>query len=166
MGERSGWLTETLLGRWRCLHHVTACSEERGRHKMTTLRELFLRGYLLLVIWYIVAALTFLVDIVYEFYVVGQVSNEPQFAFVVFVCVVFGTFSLHFACVVAIGFIFAPKDPSGLPTTLEEPDMCFICSEEYVDPTKLDRCKHVFHAPCLTKWFSVAKMCPMCRSRE
>ena len=78
---------------------------------------------------------------------------------------VMSTWSFEVATM-AISFVVSSKCPSGSPMTLEELNECFICCEEYVDATKLDRCNHVFHTPCLTKWFSVAKakLCPMCRS--
>ncbi len=47
---------------------------------------------------------------------------------------------------------------------LKERVECFICCEEYVDATKLKKCEHMFHTPCLFKWFSLANTCPICRS--
>ena len=61
-------------------------------------------------------------------------------------------------------WITAPR-PRFRQLTTEEPH-CSICMEDYTEeaPSVAPRnCQHCFHAACITPWFYVDPVCPLCR---
>ncbi|KAK1592675.1 hypothetical protein Q3G72_028652 [Acer saccharum] len=61
---------------------------------------------------------------------------------------------------------------SSLPTVSTD-GVCSVCLEDF-DQTEISipatageqvPCGHVFHAACISTWFSICDSCPLCRSR-
>lgn len=46
------------------------------------------------------------------------------------------------------------------------PKTCSICLEDVSRGEKKLRCKHVFHAHCIIKWFETSIECPTCRMEQ
>lgn len=49
---------------------------------------------------------------------------------------------------------------------IEDGAMCCICDEKYCEGAtmvSLPQCHHMFHRPCLTRWFRFKNTCPICR---
>ena len=49
--------------------------------------------------------------------------------------------------------------PGGSQTT------CAICTDDLIEVSIVFRlpCNHVFHEHCITQWFEMRNMCPLCR---
>jgi Ring finger domain len=43
---------------------------------------------------------------------------------------------------------------------------CAVCLEETKRNDKKLKCKHVFHAKCIMKWFETSIECPQCRMEQ
>jgi|UniRef100_A0A6C0JFU1 hypothetical protein len=44
-------------------------------------------------------------------------------------------------------------------------ELCAICQDSFVGPcTRLSRCGHHFHQPCIMEWFGTSVRCPVCRN--
>ena len=43
---------------------------------------------------------------------------------------------------------------------------CAVCLEETKRNDKKLKCKHVFHAKCITTWFETSIECPTCRMEQ
>jgi len=43
---------------------------------------------------------------------------------------------------------------------------CIICGLENIDikDMKVLYCNHIWHKPCIKKWFETKEMCPLCRN--
>ena len=60
--------------------------------------------------------------------------------------------------------VAASTDTYLTPTALEE--NCAICQEEIetsVEVRKIHACDHIFHRPCIDRWFEQSVFCPICR---
>jgi len=60
--------------------------------------------------------------------------------------------------------VAASTDTYLTPTALEE--NCAICQEEIeasVEVRKIHACGHIFHRPCIDRWFEQSVFCPICR---
>jgi hypothetical protein len=42
-------------------------------------------------------------------------------------------------------------------------ETCSICQDVMVNATRIRHCGHVFHAQCITQWFTMNARCPVCR---
>jgi hypothetical protein len=42
-------------------------------------------------------------------------------------------------------------------------ETCAICQDTMVNATRIRHCGHVFHANCISQWFSMNTRCPVCR---
>ena len=51
-----------------------------------------------------------------------------------------------------------------LPPTNQRP-ICTICLDSLNDNPKELPCSHRFHLPCITRWYSNRRTCPVCRQR-
>ncbi len=69
--------------------------------------------------------------------------------------------------------IFANYKPpvfvSKLQLSTEQPERqldCAICLQSICDPVTLIACDHFYCFDCITQWFSVSLLCPMCKTSD
>lgn len=52
---------------------------------------------------------------------------------------------------------------SSMPTVAPSLGVCTVCMESLHSSCKQAPCGHLYHADCITQWFSFRNSCPVCR---